>query len=241
MAKIQVVEADVFEVIATTRAIRRLKPDPVPLEYIHTVLWAATRAPSGSNRQPWRFIVIDDPEKKRQLQELYFRGWQRYLNETIGGATRRRERTPEERASIERTLKAAEYLARHLDEVPVLILACTVGEPGSGGSIFPALQNLMLAARALGLGSSLTTLLRHHPEDVRRILDLPDHVHYVALIPIGWPLGRFGSGPRKPVEAVAYLNTWGTPWPLKGDQQGIANHQRPSRMGKVPSGPSKGA
>jgi nitroreductase len=205
----EVAVADFFEVVGSTRAIRRLKSDPVPMEYVEKVLWAATCAPSGSNRQPWRFLVITDPEKRKRLQEYFVMGWNRYLRETIGKGKPLSERPPEQARSIQAALNAGTYLADHLHEVPVLILACTIGEPGSGGSIYPAIQNLLLAARALGLGTSLTTVLRDNQAGVRGLLEIPDNSSYVALIPMGWPLGKFGMGPRKPLDQVCYLNTWG--------------------------------
>lgn len=212
MPEVQPVVSDIFEVIRTQRAMRRLKPDPVPEEYIKKILWAATRAPSGGNRQNWRWLVITDPEKKKPIQQWYKEGWDRLVASGYGN---RPDLPPEEAASNERVMRSAQYLADHLHEVPVLILACLLVDPGqrpditAGSSIYPAVQNLMLAARALGLGTALTTLHRFHQDDIRKLLGIPETVETAALIPVGWPMGRFGEGFRKPVEDVTYWEQWG--------------------------------
>jgi nitroreductase len=207
-----VIEPDIFEVIGTQRAMRRLKRDAVPREYIRKLIWAATRAPNGGNVQPWRFLVITDPAKKRRLQEIYSTEWEKYTE-----MDRERERpgeSPEQLASHARTIAAGQYLADHLHEVPVIIIPCgflLAVNTGiaSGSSIYPAIQNLMLAARALGLGTVLTTLHRQNEGAVRELLGIPENAHTAALIPVGWPVGRFGAGPRLPVEAVTYWESWG--------------------------------
>jgi nitroreductase len=204
------VESDVFEVIRTLRAMRRLKPDPVPEEYIRKIIWAATKAPNGGNVQPWRFLAISDPGKKRGLQRIYAAQWAKY---TAAG------RPPEglseaEQRSRERTLERGQYLADHLHDVPWIIIPCGFllainSGIASGSSIYPAIQNLMLAARALGLGTVLTTLHRQDEGAVRDVLKIPEQAHTAALIPVGWPVGRFGEGPRKPIEDVTYWDEWG--------------------------------
>lgn len=206
-----IVEPAFFEVIGSQRAMRRLKPDGVPEEYIKKVIWAATRAPSGGNRQGWRWLVVTDAAKKAQIQGWYNDLWSKA---TAGGYGNRPDLPPDERASNERVMKSATYLAEHLHEVPVLIFACALmGGPStdisSGSSIYPAVQNLMLAARALGLGTALTTVHRGHQADIRALLGIPDSVETAALIPVGWPRGKFGSGFRKPVEDVTYWEQWG--------------------------------
>ncbi len=209
MAEPVVVENDFFEVIGTQRAMRRLKPDPVPEEYIKKIIWAATRAPSGGNRQGWRWLVITDPENKKKIQEWYNEGWSRMIESGYGAGAN----LPEpERLSNERVMKSATYLAEHLHEVPVLILACSLtgnGDITSGSSIYPAVQNLMLAARALGLGTALTTVHRGRQKEIRELFGIPESVETAALIPVGWPKGKFGSGFRKPVEDVTYWEKWG--------------------------------
>jgi nitroreductase len=208
---VSVLERDVFEVIGTQRAMRRLKPDPVPEELIKKVIWAATRAPSGGNTQPWRFLVVTEGEKRRELQRIYSDAWEQYVK---AGYTNRPPLPPEQEAAQARTLKSAQYLADHLHEVPVHIIPCTWKLEvntgiASGSSIYPAIQNLMLAARALGLGTALTTIHRWNEEKVKELLGIPETAETAALIPLGWPKGRFGAGPRLPVEAVTYWDGWG--------------------------------
>lgn len=211
MTEPTVVESDFFEVIATQRAMRRLKPDPVPDAYIKKIIWAATRAPSGGNRQGWRWLVIKDPATKKQLQEWYHEAWTRFTASGYGSSA---GLPPEEAESNDRVMRSATYLAEHLHEAPVLIIACALMQgPATditaGSSIYPAVQNLMLAARALGLGTALTTIHRVRQDDVRKLLGIPDTVETAALIPVGWPRGRFGSGFRLPVERVTYWEKWG--------------------------------
>jgi len=197
---------DVFEAIKTTRAMRRLKPDPVPDDLLWQVLEAAIRAPSGGNRQPWGFVVIRDEEKKKKIAEWYLGAWNKSY------AMMKHAATADPAAA--RTYASADHLANHLAEAPVLIMAAVragdVGTSPSGSYIYPAVQNLMLAARALGLGTTLTTLHRAHEAEVKELLGIPEEIETMALIPLGWPEGKFGTGPRKPVEDVAHWDTWGT-------------------------------
>lgn len=197
---------DIFEAINTQRAMRRLKPDPVPDDLVWKVLEAAIRAPSGGNRQPWNFLVVRDPEQKRKIAEWYLDSW----NKSYGLIKQAAAASPD----TAKTYASAEYLANHLAEVPVLIIA-TVNNAGvapvspPGASIYPAVQNLMLAARALGLGTCLTTLHRTHEAEVKQLLGIPENVETMALIPLGWPKGKFGAGPRLPVDKVTYWDAWG--------------------------------
>ncbi len=204
-----VIEPNFFEVISTQRAMRRLKPDPVPEEYIKKIIWAATRAPSGGNRQGWRWLVVTDAANKKQIRDWYHEQWSQAIASGYGAGAGLPE---EERLSNERVMKSATYLAEHMHEVPALIFACSLTgnrDITSGSSIYPAVQNLMLAARALGLGTALTTVHRGHQDDIRKLLGIPDSVETAALIPVGWPKGKFGTGFRKPVEDVTYWERWG--------------------------------
>lgn len=209
-------EADFFSVVGTQRAMRRLKPDPVPEEHIKRIIWAATRAPSGGNRQPWRFLVVTDAAKRKALAAVYREGWERYRASGYGDSAGR-ELAPEWAESNEKVLRSSQYLADHMAEVPVLIFPCIFGggpkDLTSGSSIYPAIQNLMLAARALGLGTALTTIHRWNEPRVREILGIPETVDTAALIPVGWPKGKFGAGLRQPVEAVTYWDSWGAKRP----------------------------
>jgi len=197
---------DVFEAIGTQRAMRRLKPDPVADEDIWKILDAAIKAPSGGNRQPWNFIVVRDPDTKRKLGEYYLDAW----NRTYELASQAMLSDPRSA----RNFRSAEHLAHHLAEAPVIIIATLRKEgfavgPAAGGSIYPAVQNLMLAARALGLGTTLTSLHKLHEDEVKALLGIPEPVETMALIPLGWPQGRFGTPMRLPVEKVVYWDKWG--------------------------------
>src|ERR1700760_975807 len=189
---------DLFEIIRTTRSMRRLKPDPVPPALIRQVLEAGTAAPSGGNMQTWRFLVVRDPAIKAAVAQWYRRAW----HETV--APRYRTGTPPAGSSparFDRMLSAAEHLAGHLHEGPVWIVPCREGGTHtrtSGSSIYPAVQNMLLAARALGLGATLTTLYLQYEKEAEAALGLPQGVHSYALLPIGYPMGRFG-----PVRRIA--------------------------------------
>ena len=196
---------DVFEAMGTLRAMRRLKPDPVSDDDLWKILDAAIKAPSGGNLQPWNFLVIRDPDTKRRLGEYYLDAWSKVYT----GASDAMLADPRSA----RNFRSAEHLAHHLAEAPVIIIATLrkgglgVG-PLAGSSIYPAVQNLMLAARALGLGTALTTLHKLHEDEVKTLLGIPEPVETMALIPLGWPRGRFGAPMRLPVEKVVYWEKW---------------------------------
>ena len=207
---------DLFEIIATTRSMRRLKPDPVPPELIRKILEAGTAAPSGGNMQRWRFLVVTDPQVKATVGTYYKRAWDEYVGPTYRSGTPAPGTDPHR---FERMLDAAQYLADHLQEAPVWIIACLegVGVHGvptywSGSSIYPAVQNMLLAARALGLGATLTTLFLRYEQEVAAALGLPNGVKCYALLPIGYPMGRFGPVRRAPLAEVVYRDQCGRPY-----------------------------
>jgi len=213
---------ELYEAMRTTRAVRRLRPDAVPDAVLRRVLEAATWAPSGGNRQPWRAIAVRDAAIKHRLRELYEGPWTRYAR----GQRRALAQLPEAtRAKGERRLLAADHLAAHLDEAPVIVVFCfnpellaitdlSLGRPSvvGGASVYPAVQNLLLACRAEGLGCVLTTLLCMAEVELRPLFALPEPWCTAAFIPIGYPTGR-GHGPlsRKPLEEMVYLDRWGVP------------------------------
>jgi nitroreductase len=207
--------ADLFEIIRTTRSMRRLKPDPVPNELIRKILEAGVCAPSGGNMQRWRFLLIRDPKVKETVGALYKRAWDEQV------APRYRAGEPAPGMSEERFLRlldAAEYLAAHIHEAPVWIVPCLEGGTGgtptrtSGSSIYPAVQNMLLTARVLGLGATLTTLYLQFEKAAEAALGLPPGVHSYALIPIGYPMGRFGPVRRVALADVVYEDRWGEPY-----------------------------
>jgi len=207
---------NLFEIIKTTRSMRRLKPDPVPNELIRKILEAGVCAPSGGNMQRWRFLVIRDQKVKETVGALYKRAW----DEQVAPRYRAGEPAPGiSRERFERMLAAAEYLANHIHEAPVWIVPCLEGATPtrtSGSSIYPAVQNMLLAARALGLGATLTTLYLQFEKEAEAALRLPPNVHSYALLPIGYPMGRFGPVRRVPLTDVIYEDQWGQPWSSTG-------------------------
>jgi nitroreductase len=206
---------DLFEILSTTRAMRRLKPDPVPDELIRQILEAGVCAASGGNRQHWRFLVVKDRAIKEKVQPYY----KRAFDEVVG--PRYRTSTPPPgvtREQYDRQHAAVAYLTEHFHEAPVWIVACLEegqGTPSrsSGASIYPAVQNMLLAARALGLGATLTTRHLQHEKEVEAILGLPPGVHSYAILPIGYPMGRFGPVGRGPLSDIVYLDRWGQSYP----------------------------
>jgi nitroreductase len=197
---------DVFEAIATTRAMRRLDAGrEVSDADVLTIIGAATKAASGGNSQPVRWLVVRDADKRRRLGEIYRQCWQ-----AVRGVYSQAESTP----TRDRMLASADHLGEHLGEAPVLILPCAKGAPGQvEASIYPGVQNLFLAARALGLGTTLTTVHRLREAEVRAVLDIPEDVGTWALIPVGHPTGRWGEARRRPVRDVTYWDTWKAPPP----------------------------
>lgn len=198
---------ELFEAIHSQRAIRRFNNEPVPDELVRKILDAAIRAPSGGNRQPWSFIVVTDTDVKRELGRLYKESWvQGGLSKMAGDSD----------PSTARVYTSAQYLADRMGEAPVLVLACIetgVGDTSitTGSSIYPAVQNLMLAARALSLGTVLTTIHKGREAEVKALLGIPANVETAALIPMGFPGegARFGPTRRVPVDEVAHRDRWG--------------------------------
>ncbi len=194
-------EIGLFEAIDTQRGLRRFKPDPVPDEMISRILQAAIKAPSGGVQQGWSFIVVRDPEIRRKIGDLYRTGSRFDIREDMTGQQRR-------------VYRLAQDLEDHLDDVPVLIIACLKGGLGSGASIYPAVQNILLAARGLGLASVLTTRQSRFEADVKQLLGIPDEVSTAALLPIGFPAEgtRYGPTRRRPLDEVAFNDRWGNSW-----------------------------
>src|SRR5260370_33769773 len=203
---------DLFEIIESTRAMRRLKPDPVPDDLIAKILRAGSCAPNGGNTQKWRFLVIKDPKIKKAVQAWY----KKAFDEVIGPRYLTSEPPPG--VTKERYLRqhaATAYLTDHFAEAPVWIVACLEDGPNpnraAGSSIYPAVQNMVLAARALGLGTPLTTRHLLYEKEAEAALGLPSGVHSYAILPIGYPIGKFAPGVRVPLNAIALRAPWGGP------------------------------
>ena len=198
---------DFFEVANTQRAMRRLHSDPIPDADLWTILDAATKAPNGGNRQPWNFVVVRDADAKTKIAAWYLEAW----NNEYGGVVKDAMLAD---VNMAKQFRSADYLANHMAEAPVLVIPTirkdmfAIG-PTLGASIYPAVQNLMLAARALGLGTTLTTLHKMHEDDVKELLGIPNEFETMALIPIGRPMGQFGPVRRMPAEKVVYWDGWG--------------------------------
>jgi nitroreductase len=205
---------DVYEALYTTRAMRRVRPDPIPRDVQARILDAAVRAPSGGNTQNWRFLLVDDPEVKGQIGPLYRDSigtlWATFYKDRIAAA----EADPEsaEAAQMLRVVRSAQHLADHFEGVPLYLFAFVQHDP-TGGSIFPAVWSAQLAARAEGIGSSLTTVLgAFHGPEALEILAVPAGEGWVmaCCVSFGYPTGRWGIAPRRPSHEVSYRNRWGT-------------------------------
>ena len=195
-------EIGLFEAMYSQRAIRHIKSDPIPDDLVEKVIEAGIRAPNGGNQQGWAFVVIKDPEVKKKMAPLYSR-------------VPRPDHGAPATWSQKNAAVSVGYLEEHVADIPVWILACT-RSPGddvmNGASIYPAVQNMLLAARALGLGSVLTTRVRRGYEDeMREWIGLPDDWVTAAMIPLGWPLDGYEYGPtnRKPASGVTHWDKWG--------------------------------
>lgn len=203
----------IFEVMYNCRAMRRLDTKPVPEEHLVKLIEAANQAPSGSNMQSARWIVVRDPEVKQKLADLNRAGVEAYVGPQSGRAGSLPHQTADKR---QRMLDSVLWQMEHLHEIPALIIACmefgqkvdaTMAARG-GGSIWPGIQNLLLAARALGLGAAPTTLALGDPKAVAEALALPETMAAYCLIPVGYPLGNFGPVTRKPVTEILRFDTW---------------------------------
>ncbi len=198
----------IFEVIYNCRAMRRIKPDPVPEDVIRRLIDAANQAPTASNTQNTRWIVIRDPEQKSRLADLN--------REARQAAYGQRPPPPDEAAARQR--RASQWHTDHLQDVPVHIVACLelaappednfVRGIASGGSVWPAVQNLLLAARALGLGAVPTTLPLRDRAAAKEVLGVPDGVEPFCLVPVGYPMGRFGPVTRRPIDEITHWDRW---------------------------------
>ena len=226
-------DLELFEAIHTARSLRRLKPDPVPEALITQVLDAAIRAPSAGNAQNWAFLVVRDPERRRALGDIYRKASK--IAEAMYAAKGRPPHMTERQ--YERMMAAGAYLWEHMGDAPVILIpslrSASVPPAASlpqhiraryqdelayvqrirGASIYPAVQNILLACRALGLGTTITTNHIRCEDEVRALLGLPGDVDTFAMMPIGWPVDRFGPLTRRPLGEVVHADGWGIAWP----------------------------
>lgn len=206
------------EAMMTQRAVRRLLPDPVDDALVLRCIELALQAPSGANGQNWEFVVVTDPRVKAKLGRRYRQAWKVYYRSVI-------RQVADHDQSMARTAAAVQWQVDHFAEIPVLVVGCLRMGPREGrmpyipmpqmmasghyGSIYPSIQNLLLAARAMGLGACLITLPLWNLTSARRILGLPLSVTPCCVVPLGWPRGRYGPTTRKPVAEVTHLNSYG--------------------------------
>jgi nitroreductase len=207
-----------LEAMMTQRALRRVLPDPVDDAVVLKCIELALRAPTGANGQNWEFIVVKDRRLKEKLAKRYRQAWK-----VQHGVVLRRAIVRDE--SMAKIARAVQWQVDHFTEIPVLVVACLrrgaregrlpfvrmphAAESGYWGSIYPSVQNLLLAARAMGLGASLITLPLWSRTSARRLLNLPLSVTPCCIVPLGWPRGRYGPTTRKPVEGVTHLDAYG--------------------------------
>jgi nitroreductase len=222
-------ELGLFEAIHTARSLRRFKPDPVPGALIAQILDAAIRAPSAGNAQSWAFIVVRDPELRRGLGAIYAKASK--IAEAMYAAKGLPSHLTERQ--YQRLMMSGAHLWAHMGEAPVILIPClkrpVVPPPEAlpseirarygeelayvgrirGASIYPAVQNILLACRALGLGTTITTNHIRCEDELRALLRLPDDVDSFAMMPIGWPADRFGPLTRRPLGEVVHWERWG--------------------------------
>jgi len=205
-----------FETIYTTRALRRFKPDPIPDQVLFQLFDAAIRASSGQNKQDWRWMVVTESAAKDKLQEWAIEGWNRYQPQFVENPSLIEDLPRTRRLS----LKSVHDLCYSLGSVPavIVVLGLKGAHSTPGGSIFPAVQNLNLAARALGLGTSIFNLPLSHRAELMEMLEIPESNEIYCLLPIGYPIDKPGPVRRKPVWEVVFVERFGHRWQFAEDQ-----------------------
>jgi nitroreductase len=205
---------DVFEALYTTRAMRRVRPDPIPDDVQRRIIDAAIRAPSGGNAQNWRFLFVDDPAVRAEIAVIYADCLGKLWTTVYAARVAAAEADPDSADSQEfvRIRSSAQHLADHFGEVPLLLFAFAQHD-SSGGSIFPGVWSAMLAARALGVGSALTSVMAFRGDEVLEILGVPaeESWHMACCVTFGYPTGRWGVAQRVPAHEVTFRNRWGSP------------------------------
>lgn len=205
---------DVFEALYTTRAMRRVRPDPVPSDVQASILDAAIRAPTGGNAQNWRFLLVDDAEVIARLAPLYKAGidslWVTLYADRVAWAAE--DPDDPERQAFLRVQRSAQWAADNFTTYPLLLFGFAQHDP-TGGSIYPALWSAQLAARAHGVGSTLTAVLLFADGEVKEILGVPadEGWNQAGCVLMGYPTGRWGVAERQPVQQVSFRNRWGEP------------------------------
>jgi nitroreductase len=206
-------DADLFDIMYSSRAMRKLDTKEVPEDLLMKLVDAANQAPSGSNMQNGRWIIVRDPVVKQKLADMNRKGVEAYIGPMAGSGDSLPHQNADKR---QRMVDAVLWQMEHMHELPALVIACMefgvkvtpeIAAQG-GGSIWPGIQNLLLAARAVGLGAAPTTLGLIDREAVNETLNLPETMAAFCLIPVGYPLGKFGPVTRKPVEEITRFDSW---------------------------------
>jgi len=212
----QSLHPEFFDLVGNVRAMRRLKPDPVPRELLFKVLNAGVQAASGQNLQPWEFVVVEDVERKRWFADRYAEAIESRFSVS-------RADIAAGDSKLDRQLQAVLYQIDHMHETPYLVLACGLRDwpfkvppeqrvglaPPNYGAVYPCVQNILLACRAVGLGAALTTMHQVFEDELHEYFGIPEDYGVVVTIPIGWPMGNFGPVRRIPAEQKTHLNRWG--------------------------------
>jgi nitroreductase len=190
------------EAIFTQRAIRRLKPDPIPDDVLEDIMQATIRAPNGGNIQRWHFVVVRDADLRRQLGELYHEAWWAKRKDAgING--------PEDIPPGKNSMRSAMRLANEIGGSPVMVLICSTAKGTMASeSVIPSAQNMLLAARAFGIGGTITTLHPVVEERVHKLFSIPETAQVVYCMPLGYPRGEFGAVTRKPLSEVCSYDRW---------------------------------
>ena len=191
----------------TQRAIRRFKPDPIPDDVLEDIMEATIRAPNGGNTQQWRFVIVKDEENRRKLGELYREAW--WAKRADAGIM-----GPEDLPPGKNSMQSARRLADEIGKTPVMVLICATAKGAqAAGSVIPSAQNMLLAARAFGIGGTITTLHPVVEERVHTLFGIPDDAQVVYCMPLGYPRGSFGSVQRKPLTEVCGVESWDNSYP----------------------------
>jgi nitroreductase len=202
---------DLHEALYTTRAMRRVKPDPIPMDAQKRILDAAIRAPSGGNSQGWRFLLVDEMAVKEKLGPIYRDCIEKLFDTMYKAPLEAAKASPEAKESVDlmKMHRSASHLADHFEQYPLLLFGFVRFDP-SGGSIFPSVWSAMLAARAEGIGSAITSVLSYRKADVAGILGVPADQGWnmTCCVTMGYPTGRWGIAPRIPAHQVASRNSW---------------------------------
>jgi nitroreductase len=211
---------DIYEALYTTRSMRRMRADAIPLGTQARILDAAIRAPNGGNTQRWHFVVVDDPELKCELAGLYRRArdleHEEFRTGTKALPAPGRDRGVHDE-TLRRVIRSGNHLADHFERIPMLLFVFAIDDHG-GANVYPAIWSALLAARAEGVGGVITTLLRYFPDAVNELLGVPVEQGWTmsTMVVFGYPLGRWGvAADRHPVHQVSSRNRWGTPFGLE--------------------------